>query len=59
MISGKKLSGIKVPDIKLTIEFFIKFAPQRFFKMNAEKPKHKLRVPLKTYEKRYNRLKIS
>jgi hypothetical protein len=44
MISGKKLSGIKVPDIKLTIEFFIKFAPQRFFKMNAEKPKHKLKA---------------
>ena len=43
IILGKKTSGIKLPDIKATKEFFNKFDPQRFLKTNAVKPKQILK----------------
>ena len=43
---GKKAKGIKLPDIKATIEVLSKLEPQRFLKTKAENPKQMLKKKL-------------
>ena len=43
---GKKAKGIKLPDIKATMEVLSRLEPQRFLKTKAENPKQMLKKKL-------------
>ena len=48
-VSGRNESGIIAPERKPTMQFFIIFAPQRYFITKAIKPKQMLKKKLIRY----------